>query len=52
MAEGSRDQDEVTKEEAAKRRDEALRRMLNTPPQPHKAKSRKPKKAVATKRRR
>ena len=32
------DQDELTEEEAAKRRDEALKRALNTPPKPHKEK--------------
>ena len=30
------DQDELTEEEAAKRRDKIARRMLNTPPKPHK----------------
>jgi len=30
--------DELTEEEAAKRRDEALKRALNTPPKPHKEK--------------
>ena len=39
MADDSqKDQDELTEEEAAKRRDEALKRALNTPPKPHKEK--------------
>lgn len=37
--------DQFTDEETAKRRDEALRRMLNTPPQPRKEnEAKKPKK--------
>ena len=40
-----KDQDELTEEEAAKRRDEALKRALGTPPKPHKLISR-PKKRV------
>jgi len=31
-----KDQDELTEEEAAKRRDEVLKRMLETPPKPRK----------------
>jgi len=38
MTDTSKDQDELTEEEAAKRRDETLKRMLNTPPKPHKTK--------------
>ncbi len=37
MANPPKDQDELTEEEAAKRRDAVLKRMLNTPPKPHKA---------------
>ncbi len=36
MADKPKDQDELTEEEAAKRRDEALKRALATPPKPHK----------------
>jgi len=39
MLKSPKDQDELTEEEAAKRRDEALKRALNTPPKPHKPKS-------------
>ncbi len=37
MADTPKDQDELSEEEAAKRRDEIARRMLNTPPKPRKA---------------
>jgi len=43
MPETTKDQDELTEEEAAKRRDEVLKRMLNTPPKPHKLKTPKPR---------
>ena len=36
MSDTPKDQDELTEEEAAKRRDEALKRALETPPKPHK----------------
>jgi len=39
MADTPKDQDELTEEEAAKRRDEVLKRMLKTPPKPHKLKN-------------
>ena len=32
------DKEEYSEEEAAKRRDEVLKKMLNTPPKPHKPK--------------
>tara|TARA_B100000315_G_C14536037_1_gene568482 strand:+ start:779 stop:916 length:138 start_codon:yes stop_codon:yes gene_type:complete len=38
MADTPKDQDEPTEEEAAQRRDEALKRALSTPPKPHKPK--------------
>ena len=38
MSDTPKDQDELTEEEAAKRRDEVLKKMLNTPPKPHKPK--------------
>jgi len=38
MSKTPKDQDELTEEEAAKRRDEVLKKMLNTPPKPHKNK--------------
>ncbi len=38
MSDAPKDQDELTEEEAAKRRDEVLKKMLNTPPKPHKQK--------------
>ena len=38
MVDKLKDQDELTEEEAAKRRDEALKRALATPPKPHKPK--------------
>jgi len=38
MSDTPKDQDEeLTEEEAAKRRDEVLKKMLNTPPKPHKS---------------
>ena len=37
MTKASEIQDELTEEEAAKRRDEALKRALNMPPKPHKS---------------
>jgi len=45
MSDTPKDQDELTEEDAAKRRDEALKRALNTPPKPHKPK-RKPMKKL------
>ena len=39
MTDTPKDQDELTEEEAAKRRDQIARRMLNTPPKPHKPKA-------------
>jgi len=36
MSDTPKDQDELSEEEAAKRRDEVLKKMLNTPPKPHK----------------
>jgi hypothetical protein len=36
MTENSKDQVELTEEEAANRRDEALKRALKMPPKPHK----------------
>ena len=41
MADKLKDQDALTEEEAAKRRDKVLRRMLDTPPQPRTAKTTK-----------
>lgn len=41
MAEIPENQDKLTEEEAAKRRDEALKRALGTPPKPHKSKQKK-----------
>ena len=38
MADELKDQDALTEEDAAKRRDEALRRALGTPPKPRKGK--------------
>jgi hypothetical protein len=38
MADTPKDKDKLTEEETAKRRDEALKRALNTPPKPHKQK--------------
>ena len=34
MSDTTKDQDELTEEEAAAKRDEVLKRMLNTPPKP------------------
>jgi len=34
MSDTAKDQDELTEEEAAAKRDEVLKRMLNTPPKP------------------
>jgi len=39
------DKDHLTEEEEAKRRDEVVKRMLSTPPQPRPKPSPKPKKA-------
>ena len=40
-----KDQDELTEEEIERRRDKIARRMLNTPPKPHKLKlAREPEK--------
>ncbi len=39
MADKLKNQDALTEEEAAKRRDEALKRALATPPKPHKPKT-------------
>lgn len=36
MLDTTKDQDELNEEEAAAKRDEVLKRMLNTPPKPHK----------------
>ncbi len=38
MADKLKDEDELTEEEAAKRRDEALKRALTMPPKPRKTK--------------
>lgn len=35
MADTSKDRDELPEDEAARRRDEALKRALTTPPKPH-----------------
>ncbi len=35
-----RDEESYSEHEAAKQRDEVLKRMLNTPPEPHKSKER------------
>lgn len=43
MADKLKDEDELTEKEAAKRRDDVLKRMLNTPPKPRT----KPKKEEA-----
>lgn len=43
MSDTTKDQDELTEEEAAAKRDEVLKRMLNTPPKPRRP-SAKPKK--------
>ena len=34
MSDTTKDQDKLTKKETAKKRDETLKRMLNTPPKP------------------
>ena len=47
MSETPKDQDELTEEEAAKRRDEALKRALGTPPKPHKGGKEQPEKEGA-----
>ncbi len=53
MAKPPKDQDELTEEEAAKRRDEALKRALGTPPKPQKQSAKtslpKPKKPAGLK---
>ena len=36
MSDTTKDQDKLTEEEAAKKRDDVLKRMLNTPPKPRK----------------
>tara|TARA_B100000315_G_C14378576_1_gene496366 strand:- start:476 stop:607 length:132 start_codon:yes stop_codon:yes gene_type:complete len=41
MPDTPKDQNELSEEEAAKRRDEVLKKMLNTPPKPHKPKNEK-----------
>ncbi len=41
MVKTSKEASELTEEEAAKRRDKIARRMLNTPPKPHKSKQAK-----------
>ncbi|MBL6935043.1 MAG: hypothetical protein ISR48_06475 [Alphaproteobacteria bacterium] len=38
MNDTPKDQEELTEEEAAKRRDAVLKKMLETPPKPHKLK--------------
>jgi hypothetical protein len=38
MSDGEPDNDQPDDEETARRRDEVIKRMLNTPPQPRKAK--------------
>ena len=43
MSDTTKDQkDELTEEEAAKKRDETLKRMLNTPPKPRKSNEKEP----------
>jgi hypothetical protein len=37
MSDTKEDQDKLSEEDAEKRRDEALKRALSTPPKPHKA---------------
>ncbi len=44
VADTLKDHDKLTEEEAAKRRDEALKRALATPPKPHKPTKEKPQK--------
>jgi len=41
MSDTPKDQDELTEEEIERRRDEIAKRMLNTPPKPHKKKDKK-----------
>jgi len=41
MPKTPKDQDKLSEAEADKRRDEIIKRMLNTPPKPHKPKSKK-----------
>ncbi len=43
MSNAPNEPDELTEEEAAKRRDEALKRALSTPPKPHKDRSKSEK---------
>lgn len=43
MSDTPKDQDELTDEEAAKRREEVLKKMLETPPKPHKEKAKSEK---------
>lgn len=44
------ERDQLTDEEAAKRRDDALRRALSMPPKPHDGSGKKAKKKAAPKR--
>ena len=45
---GKRSSDEYSAEETARRRDEVIRRMANTPPQPHVTRPRKTAKPTAS----